>query len=555
VHAYLCDFGIARSDDTDGRTATGMVAGTWAYLAPERTQGAPASPASDLYALGCVLWVCLTGAQPYQGSDVEMAIAHAQAPVPQLTGTDDFTRDLNGVLARLMAKDPAARYPDASAARADLERLAAHAPDAPVPALPAPATEPGGPTTVRAAAPYPPPPQPQPATAPAATAAAPRSRRWPLAVAAVLVLAVTGGGVASWVARSGDDPAGATDDAAGAGIEGDVDGDGLGDVVVHQERYDAVSPLSVWTLHSSGMNFGAPTRTPALDGNAQLGDVDGDGIPDQLWTPAVAESESHIDVTVVPGDGSDTWTTEIPVDESSGLADASYVVGDADGDGKDDLLIGGTTFDETDGMYVATSTGSGFDAPAIWARNDYAKDDSSLDWTGDFDGDGTDEVLLWVGKGKGPDRMQILAANGDSYEPEYDRPLYGAANSPSISWWVVGDVDGNGDDEIVSFPATGRRVLVYDVTDEGIGKIQPWLETKLTDKQAYQEVHNRSIRAYAISDVDGDGDGDVVEFLASKDEEFPIQLLVSDGSAFAKPVPWGSLPCGSECDDQFSVVY
>lgn len=121
--AYLCDFGIAQTD-SEGLTGTGMLAGTWAYLAPERAAGATATTASDLYAVGCLLWELLTGRPPYGGSDVEMAIAHRDAPIPRLPGRDPLSRRLNTILGRAMAKDPGARYPTAEAFRADLLAVA-----------------------------------------------------------------------------------------------------------------------------------------------------------------------------------------------------------------------------------------------------------------------------------------------------------------------------------------------------------------------------------------------------------------------------------------------
>ncbi|WP_157551022.1 serine/threonine-protein kinase, partial [Nocardioides jensenii] len=76
-HVYLCDFGIARTGDSLGLTVTGAVAGTWAWLAPERSQGSPGTPASDIYSLGCLLWACLNGgASPFTGTDIDVAQAH-----------------------------------------------------------------------------------------------------------------------------------------------------------------------------------------------------------------------------------------------------------------------------------------------------------------------------------------------------------------------------------------------------------------------------------------------------------------------------------------------
>ena len=73
-------------------TSAGGVLGTLEYLAPERQSGAPASVATDIYSLGCLLWAALTGAPPYRGSDVDIALAHLRAPVPQLPGDDPVSR-------------------------------------------------------------------------------------------------------------------------------------------------------------------------------------------------------------------------------------------------------------------------------------------------------------------------------------------------------------------------------------------------------------------------------------------------------------------------------
>ncbi|MFT4108688.1 serine/threonine-protein kinase [Propionicimonas sp.] len=111
--AYLCDFGIAQGPD-GGLTQPGLVAGSWAFLSPERHSGAPATPQSDLYSAACVLWTMLTSRNVYSGTDVQVAMSHLNAPVPQLPGSDPLVVALNRLLWACLAKDPADR-PDSAA--------------------------------------------------------------------------------------------------------------------------------------------------------------------------------------------------------------------------------------------------------------------------------------------------------------------------------------------------------------------------------------------------------------------------------------------------------
>src|SRR5439155_424672 len=74
------DLGIARGADTAGLTATGLVVGTPAYLAPEQVAGRTVGPACDLYALGLVLLECFTGHREYSGNPVEAALARLSRP-------------------------------------------------------------------------------------------------------------------------------------------------------------------------------------------------------------------------------------------------------------------------------------------------------------------------------------------------------------------------------------------------------------------------------------------------------------------------------------------
>lgn len=115
----LLDFGIAHQlDDLAATlTETGTVVGTAAYLAPERVTGGASTAQSDLYAVGVLLFEMLTGAPPYSGdTPIAVASAHVHAPVPDVRDhRPDVPPALAEVIARALAKQPGARYPDAAA--------------------------------------------------------------------------------------------------------------------------------------------------------------------------------------------------------------------------------------------------------------------------------------------------------------------------------------------------------------------------------------------------------------------------------------------------------
>ena len=110
--AYLIDFGIARVAGETGLTGTGNVIGTWPYMAPERFSTGRSDKSSDIYALACVLYECLTANRPFPGESVEQQIAgHLTTPPPQPSITQPgVSPQLDAVIAVGMAKDPERRY-------------------------------------------------------------------------------------------------------------------------------------------------------------------------------------------------------------------------------------------------------------------------------------------------------------------------------------------------------------------------------------------------------------------------------------------------------------
>jgi serine/threonine-protein kinase len=115
--AALTDFGLARQASDTVLTKTGAVVGTLDYLAPEVIQAAPATPSSDIYALGCLTYECLVGTPPFGGRRyVETLVAHVRDAPPDPKGLrDDLPENLCWGLLTALAKDPVDRPPTARA--------------------------------------------------------------------------------------------------------------------------------------------------------------------------------------------------------------------------------------------------------------------------------------------------------------------------------------------------------------------------------------------------------------------------------------------------------
>jgi serine/threonine-protein kinase len=107
----VADFGVASAVGLDSMTMTGTVLGTAGYLSPEQAKGERATPASDRYGLGVVAYELLTGERPFASdSATAEAAAHVHAPIPYPSQHGDVPPELDPVLRRVLAKDPAERF-------------------------------------------------------------------------------------------------------------------------------------------------------------------------------------------------------------------------------------------------------------------------------------------------------------------------------------------------------------------------------------------------------------------------------------------------------------
>jgi CHASE2 domain-containing sensor protein len=116
-HAYLTDFGITREISDTSLTAAGARIGTVDYMSPEQCRGELVGPASDLYALGCVLYEALTGRVPFaEGGEAMKLAAHLNdAPPIASRHWPSVPHELDLVILTALAKDPGQRHASAEA--------------------------------------------------------------------------------------------------------------------------------------------------------------------------------------------------------------------------------------------------------------------------------------------------------------------------------------------------------------------------------------------------------------------------------------------------------
>ena len=196
-HYYLSDFGITKIVSS-GRslTTTGQIVGTIDYIAPEQIQGKPVDGRTDLYALGCVLYQCLTGVVPFPREETAALMwAHVHDEPPSVTALrPDLPPQIDYIAAKVMAKQPEDRYATCRELALALRAVTADsaASDERGRAFPArPIDSPPPPLSAGMTSTYTPP-TPAPVRAPV-TASPSRQRWWWLAACGALALAVIGG--------------------------------------------------------------------------------------------------------------------------------------------------------------------------------------------------------------------------------------------------------------------------------------------------------------------------------------------------------------------------
>jgi eukaryotic-like serine/threonine-protein kinase len=120
----IVDFGLARIQEATNLTVTGTALGTLPYMSPEQASGQEANPASDVWALGAVLYEMVTGSRPFHG-ETNAAVLYRilqEDPEPPSALRPDVPAELEGCILRCLEKDPADRWASAAQVADALER-------------------------------------------------------------------------------------------------------------------------------------------------------------------------------------------------------------------------------------------------------------------------------------------------------------------------------------------------------------------------------------------------------------------------------------------------
>jgi len=249
------------------------------------------------------------------------------------------------------------------------------------------------------------------------------------------------------------------------------------------------------TTMFAGNDFGAEVAALAW----LVGDVDGDGQDEvvQLWANGI-----QLGMTVfewAAGAMSVQWTS---ADTGAGMAALSWQIGDVDGDGQDEVIQLWSSGSYL-GMTVFEWTGS--EMSSLWSTDNVGQGYGAVGWlVGDVNGDGQDEVVQVSLDTSAHIAYQMVVYNwfNGAMSTLWSNPVLGGSPLPTIGW-LIGDVDGDGQDEIVQTFTDDQflGMIVYGWWDGGMRG--QWYVSNVG--QGYGAL------AWLVGDVDGDGQDEVIQ--------------------------------------------
>ncbi|MBM7494589.1 hypothetical protein JOD64_005811 [Micromonospora luteifusca] len=232
------------------------------------------------------------------------------------------------------------------------------------------------------------------------------------------------------------------------------------------------------------------------------------------------------DVYVSASTGSSFAGTSVKWNDFFGLTGETLLSGDFNGDGRDDVVA--FTHGSLADVYVALSTGSSFGGATKW--HDWFAPNAEVAAVGDVNGDGRDDVVAFTHDGAGD--VYVALSTGSSFAGtalKWHEYFSIAGEYPAL-----GDVDGDGRDDLITFtqgPASAADVIVALSSGSGFGAPQKW-----------HDLFAVGAELPRVGDVNGDGRDDIVTFTCNADAD--VYAVVSTGTGFAgTTVKWNDFFC------------
>ncbi|WUK52017.1 VCBS repeat-containing protein [Micromonospora zamorensis] len=232
------------------------------------------------------------------------------------------------------------------------------------------------------------------------------------------------------------------------------------------------------------------------------------------------------DVYVSASTGSSFAGTSVKWNDFFGLNDETLLSGDFNGDGRDDIVA--FTHGSLADVYVALSNGSSFAGATKW--HDWFAPNAEVAAVGDVNGDGRDDIVAFTHDGAGD--VYVALSSGSSFAGtalKWHEYFSIAGEYPAL-----GDVNGDGRDDIITFtqgPLTASDVIVSLSTGSGFGAPQTW-----------HDLFAVGTEQPRVGDINGDGRDDIVTFTCNADAD--VYAAVSTGTSFVgTTVKWNDLFC------------